>query len=468
MLGRSTGRRRILYYLTEDLRNVKERNEIALLMQLAPVVLVTVGPGRNELGLRQVVLAQRGAWTHRVQILWSRICMLLGRLADSETDRQFPARNVYAGNQLLRSLVNAFWRVKRLPFVNALMPSYDRLYFAPFGIAQRLRRRRPHGRRFERILIHDALLVRLHSFAPLVAQARANGITTVANVKSWDNPFYSQLTTRADGYLVWSESMWRDVRKAHRLAEHSFQPWGARPFFNFLSALAGYRRPAPRSSGGGGMIVGYAAAFCDTLMGRHEVMLIKALADHLAGALPEARILLRPYPTLPADFYEELAQCANVEVMDIGGAPIDRFGDGRELIRFGSDEERFDFLARCDHFLSLATSFTIEAAIFGASIVHFYMDESDRRTAAECEVFKRVDISDHLTEYYLGELCVARGYDELVRQLRMPDLSVNRALRHGGALVERLGVSELAADSSHRLAALRDWLSALAAHESGK
>lgn len=432
----------VIYYLTEDVHNAKERNELELLRQVARVILVSVAANapsqHNTLGLKQVSVAAPPLWLTRAYVHWSRICLLLCRLANSKTDREFPSRNIYLHSALVKHVVNILWRLKRHPWINSKLPRYDTLYFLPLKLGlwiqgRRYRRQRSQ-RRYTRLLIHDALLIRLNRLAPLVAYARAQGIKTVANVKSWDNPFYSQLTTHSDGYLVWSESMWQDIQQAHEVRKSFVYAWGARPFVNLIQATEN-GETSNQTTQSRCIRLGYAAAFCDEVMGAHEVALLVELSRHLEQALPQAVICFRPYPTLPETFYAPLRNRPNVQWVGIAGSAIDRYGDGREFIRFGSEEERLRYLAHCDTFLSLATSFSIEAVIAGRPTVHFYLPLGNRQSRAEIEIFKRIDISDHLLKYYLQYLPVVRSYQELLDWIKAAShhpLESNTLLRQMG------------------------------------
>ena len=447
-----TGAKKLLiYYLTEDVQNAKERNELELLRRVGKVILVTPqGQGPSTLGLRRISLPPQQPWLASVFAIWASLALLLGGLANSKTDLQFPARNIYMRSAFARNTVNAIWAIKSWRWLNALLPSYDFLFFAPFALLKPFNVRRRASGRFSRVVIHDALLIRLHTFAPLVSRFRAAGVGTIGNVKSWDNPFCTQLALRVDAYLVWSQSMWRDVERVHGSRKTRALVWGARPFYSFFFACRksaeSYKQATLTCSNG--ITVGYAAAFGDSIMATHEVRLLRTIAQFLGRTLPEAKLLLRPYPTLSEDFYGDLLACPNVKVASIDGDEVDRFGDGREVIRFGSDQERLNYLAACDCFLSLATSFTIEAAIFGLPIVHFYLDSTGRSSIAEKEVFRRVDISDHLLEYFLGELPTAKSYDTLVGQLRRCRDESSDARLVARRLLTRLGIIVMVEDAA--------------------
>lgn len=439
----SSDERLIFYFLTADLRNIKERNEIEYLRRIGRVVLVSRQGVRERIpGAKCLPLAPQASRSVVASIIWTKLCYLLCRIAASSTDMEFPSRNIYTGNALVRAVINQLWKLKRLSWVNRWLPTYDQIYFAPFRLAafftsKRLTARRPRARR---IIVHDALVLRLTGFAGLIAVARRSGIQTIGNVKSWDNPFYSQFASGADAYLVWSSSMWADVKAAHRLPDRPVHVWGARPFFNFAHALA--RSSRTQRTEDGSFVVGYAAAFCDTLMLQHEMAVIGKIATELHTWLPNSKILVRPYPILPLSEYAPLARYPNVVLNEIQGEVIDRYNDGRELIRFGSDEERIDYLARCDCFLSIATSFTIEAAMFGLPVVHFYIPPGRCANGGEFTLFQRISISDHLLVYFNQELLMANNYVTLVEQIAAACTGQSAARQRAQASIRRIGVPE--------------------------
>lgn len=240
--------------------------------------------------------------------------------------------------------------------------------------------------------------------------------------------------------------MWQDVRRVHSVKDKFIQVWGARPFHRFFQNVEKYQQGDPliEKSKSPCSYVGYAAAFCDELMGRYEMGLIKQIADHLFLEIPEVKILVRPYPVIDPKFYSDLRGCPNVEITEIQGGEVE-YNNGYQLrsYRIGSDWERCHFLSRCDAFLSLATSFTIEAAIFGLPIVHFYLNPKDRQTEDEIQFFKRIGISDHLLEYFNKELFLANQYQDLthkIREIRKKGKQRDLSCLAAAKLLERMGV----------------------------
>lgn len=405
----------LFYYLTEDSGNLKERNEVSYLRSIGRVVVVNRGVTSaisHNGTVKNLTLSCQSSTVVRAYSLWTKVCYLLARPSESLTDREFPSRNVYTGNAAVRWLINCLWGVKYFGGIHRLLPSYETLYFAPFKLARLfVRDKRRSGKRFQRVVVHDSLILRLTKFTPFILAARRSSLPTIANVKSWDNPFYTQFVRGASGYLTWSQSMWRDVQRFHRVDTTANHCWGPRPFYNFANAVRqSDRRP---NTAKGPVILGYAAAFCDTLMVAHEVQVLAGIAKNLQENGVDAKILLRPYPSVPMSTYESLRQYSNVEIVDIKGPTSDRYGDGREMIRFGSDEERIQYLSRCHCFLSIATSFTFEAALFGLPVLQYFVPKEKRLTEHETVFFQRIDISDHILNYLLPYLPVAKDTSEL-------------------------------------------------------
>jgi len=68
----------------------------------------------------------------------------------------------------------------------------------------------------------------------------------------------------------------------------------------------------------------------------------------------------------------------------------------------------------CHCFLSIATTFTFEAALFGTPIIQYFVSKDERRTEHESALFERLDISDHILNYLLPYLPVAKDTSALV------------------------------------------------------
>ncbi len=441
----------IIYYLTTDTNNPKELDEIDFLKQIGHVVLVTTTEHKTLINVKQLRLKTYTSLQWNIHMFWMRFCIIFSWMADCTANHDFPERNIYLNSKILTKLINGIWRIKKMKWINKILPVYDILYFAPFRLWQVVKgRHHPLATKvYRRVIVHDSVLVRLGPLTPFVSWARANGLKSIANVKSWDNPLYTQFSTRADGYLVWGESMWHDIRKIQHIKNECVCYWGARQFTRFLATVKAescqkqeYDLVKP-----GKILIGYAAAFGDLKMGAYEVELIKSIANYIEEFLPTAILQFRPYPAAPPSMYDPLVTCANITIQNIQGPTHDRFGDGREFVRFGSESERLSYLEHCDCFLSLATTFTIEAAIVGVPIVHLYLESDSRKSIAEQQVFRRIDISYHIMKYYKDTLYTANNYKDLIEKLLFSVTKRNECLVHGGILLEKLGITSLSSES---------------------
>lgn len=406
----------IVYFLTENINPEKEKNEIDYLKRMATVVVVSdkkIIPSSKD--VNYIHLPENSDKIKRASTIWSKICYLCSRIGNSQSDKRFDLRNLYTGNEFTRAIVNLIWRLKVVRIINSSLPNYDTMYFVPFKIFLWFKNRKAKNANFIRIVVHDALILRVLPFSSFIVQAKIWGWPTFGIVKSWDNPFYSQFCTSADGYLVWSTSMWQDIQRVHSIGPRFVHIWGARPFYLYYHAAKKYvdlisQRSTERQS----FNIGYAAAFCDELMGKYEIAVIEKIANLLLHSIPNAIICVRPYPILPAEFYHSLENHPNVKVLGIVG-PADVYTDGNKHYEYrrGSEIERCDYLANCDCFLSIATSFTFEAAIFGTPIVNFRLTQNECNDESEREFFMRLAISDHLY-YFTENLPTAASYQQLM------------------------------------------------------
>lgn len=404
--------KRIFYFLVEDVHNAREMKEIEALQSFGrTVVLSAQRPPCLPAGARWVRIAAPSPVTTRLLALWSKLAFFLCGVAPSRTNVEFPTRNLYIRNPAVRWLINALWQTKISTGLNQLLPAFDTLFLLPIRIALRLRG--PRVRRAAQtrvsIVMIDALLVRnLPMWASALA-LRARGSRLIGVIKSWDNPFYTQIFRSPDAFLTWSDAMIEDLRERQPGCSAPCLAWGARPFLPFIEYVesleegAACNRP-PKAVGTKRFTIGYAAAFSDHVLAQDEIGLLEDIATALRERLPFVSILFRPYPTIDAHFHERLTRHPNIEIMEIAGPAADRFGDGRERIFFGSPQEKVDYLRRCDVFLSMGTSFTIEAAIFGTPIAHFWLAPNTRTNGHQRRLFACIDISDHLERYFQGRL----------------------------------------------------------------
>lgn len=408
------------YYLSEDPCNPKEITEIESLSKVMRLTVITTNrtiPTIDGVKFR-IIKRPRKNITNILRI-WAKICFLICNNSESLTDVNFDRRNIYSLNKFSRNLINIFWHLKQKTKIKKIMPHFESIYLLPLRIGRGIFGREQINLNRKRVFIHDSLFIRLNDFLHLIRLGEIGINSRVAIVKSWDNPYYTQIILTADIYLVWSEFMKSELLRINHIDSSKIIVWGCKAFENFESHfLKNYADKDKLKDliicDGKVRKIGYAAAFPDSKMVTHEVSLIKRLARELNNYYPDAVIQFRPYPIVDEELYLPLRDTENIEIVEITGDVIDRYGDGRELIKYGSYDEKILFLHGCDIFLSLGTSFSIEASICRVPMIQLSLSKKERNTPYERAVFERLDITDHIQNYFIDKLRTARSYEDLL------------------------------------------------------
>ncbi len=368
-------------------------------------------------------------------ILWSRFIYLFARIVNSQHSRLFPKRNIYSGGRITRTVVKFLWFFKTRRVLRRVFPLYESLFFFPFFMDKG----RLKGD--NRIFLYDALIFRNCALAKLVHQVRKSDVEEYALVTSWDNPFYGQLCTKSRGYICWSVAMKNDIEHVHdfSMANRKLLYYGAFPFQKFQLT----RRRKSLKTLSSPVVLGYACSFCDDVQMYEELELLNTISEEIAKSGLEFQILLRGYPSIPRQKYLEADLHENITLYHAKDTSyIDRFGDGRERIMFSTDEERHFYLAQCDFFLSLATSFSIEAAIDNVPIIHIYYPKWERQTKSENQVFTKIDLSDHIRAYFESTLTTVSSPQDLVNCLEKTiyiEEEYAKLQKHNQTLLSRFG-----------------------------
>lgn len=394
------------YFITDDTLNKKNFFLLWYLNKLSNNGLVLLTPDyapTNSFGYPQENFY--APENIRFPFLWAKFSYLISKTENSSSDIQFPKRNIYNRVFLLDKIVNFLWTIKILSGINKLLPNYETVFFT--GIK---------ANNYKTILdkdcvyVFDSIILRSLKYPGILKYLRNNKYVTYGVISSWDNPFYSQLFLNTNKKFLWSEQMLKDLNYVHsrKIKTQEAEIIGPYPFYNFFMSGMKYNFDEGQKK-----YIGYACVFCDEIFLSYELQLIKKIAEKLSQT--GYQILVRPYPSLPLINYESLNDYKNIKLYLPENANYqDRFGDGREFILFSTDEERHFYLSQCVTFLSMGTSFTIEAAIDNIPIIHFYLDKEVRENEYEIKLFERVDISDHITSYFNRNLEIAYTYDHLL------------------------------------------------------
>jgi len=372
--------------------------------------------------------------------LWIKVCTLLAALPVSNIAQRFSERNVYQKSRLLTHFINAIWKLKLRPSINTRLPNFARLaYLYPFGkhrAQQVIDACKPD------LVLYNSLVVTAYPFIGLLKQCKAQKIQRVANVRSWDNPYYLQFDSTADRYLVWSEFMARTISDSQHSLKLDAVSWGPNILKNFYDPSTAYSRD--KGAPDGAINIGYAAAFGETTAALAEFRLISKIANFLNSHGVRCNVLYRPYPTVATEAFLVHKESEHVSLRGIDATIVDRYGDGRELIRFGTPLEKKNFLDCCDLFLSLGTTFTLEAIIHGAPVIHYFLPAEKRQSADEHLIFNRVEITcDHFDSYFAHCVQYITTAAELIACIHKMKSS---ATNHD-ELLDRIGLACLVSDA---------------------
>lgn len=423
-----------IFYCTNEPNNPVDLEEVRRLKDAGNVVLV-IGAGVDVSPNEAISAGDISPRTRRLIHFWLRICTLFSQIPNNPIGVRFPELNIYSQSRLLKKFVAVLWRVKLNPLINQILPKYSTLALLPFRCATLFTKRDGNN---GNVVIYNSLFINVIDFMFFLARMRKSGARMIANVRSWDNPYYIQFDSAADSYLTWSQHMDQTIEKSQRLKHKPFIHWGPNQFRKFWQYGP---TDVPRHNINTGTLnVGYAAAFGDPLVTFAEYEYICDLAADLRSKGVNLRILYRPYPTVDPELLVNKRREEAVVVSGIESDVIDRFGDGREVIRFGSPREKKVYLDSCDLFLSIGTTFTVEAFLHGTPIVHFYPPENNRKGVDANLFFKRIEITCvHFSEYFPGALSFVESNEEL----RLALLSGQAGSVARDALLERLGIDEL-------------------------
>jgi len=162
------------------------------------------------------------------------------------------------------------------------------------------------------------------------------------------------------------------------------------------------------------------------------------LADLLKIKSCKIKLYVKSYPVVPLFNYKNLNKRDNVSFHKDHTNTFNYFVGS--VKRCDSVIEKVKFLKNCDAFISLGSSFSIEAALFDLPIIHFELKRDERFQFFEKELFERVDISDHF-KYFRKNLKTTNSYDDLINSIL--DAVLNKNKFSGKKLLSKLGVSHL-------------------------
>jgi len=401
------------FFFTNDISNERELEVLKYFDDSVTILTTSKNQIHPTFSKNKVIRKKSNRFTSSALTFMSKISFFISYWPDSSTNTKYLDR---AGNQhfLIQLMLKVFLPLKS--FFNKFLPKY-------FDVFQFLSVFSSSSKEIksEDEIIFDPLIVRnpeLWEFIlPLV---KRNSIRTTCFIRSFDNPFYSQLFPYADRYFVWGDEMKKDLLANHNIAGEIVikGPYIFNKFHEESRRIDGKKNAnnKPFKS------FGYAVAFPDSFYAEKEKKFIKDLNIYLKKMFKDSVLFVRPYPSVNDSFYDEL-RSEGIKISNISGEKIDRYGNSKEKISFGNEIEKIKFLDSVDCFLSLATSFSIEAALRNIPIIH--LDLSVGEFSEEYKDIKKyLGTTDHLKKYY-QKLPSATSFKEISTLMRKKKLYNN-------------------------------------------
>lgn len=398
-----------IYYITNDIHNPTDIVEISRLSEHNKVIAITNTRKNNTIKVKQFVVKDIQKKLTSIITLWLKLCVIFAQIPNNSIGRRYNELNIYRKSNLIKTALDFTWKFKNISVINKILPKYTSIALIPF---QFYKIKSNNNKYKKDIVVYNSLFINHPEFIYLIRKMRRNGATLVANVRSWDNPYYIQFDTSADFYLTWSSHMDKTIETSQYVKSIKSFNWGPNQF-NQLYFYNNRQRGIEKKNVNS-IKIGYAAAFGDSILAFTEYMFICQVSEYLETKGLKHEILYRPYPTINPEVLKNTHQSHNIKFADINSKVTDRYGDGREIIRFGSAQEKYLFLQNCDIFLSFGTTFTIEAFLTNTPIAHLFISEGNLQHASFQSLFKRVEITCiHFTDYLSNAVNFTSSLEEL-------------------------------------------------------
>jgi hypothetical protein len=205
----------------------------------------------------------------------------------------------------------------------------------------------------------------------LLAQARRAGVRCAAYVYSWDHaPKYDRFSRHLDAYFTWNEGVADDLAELQGVPRARAQAVGATQLVclrDYLQSPEARRRKIPFR------YVYYGCAIAIPALAEQEVRLIEWLADELAVADSELKLVVRPYPMLrDTTCFRRLRTRTNVVFDDEYRAEVQE----RVIPRLDVFS-KFNLQEHAELFFHCGTTMGFEGAYFDAPVFFLAPDDLD-------------------------------------------------------------------------------------------
>lgn len=392
-------------FISNDLANKRELFLISKIFpESKPIILTTSSYNIDEY---KVISKNKSKIFTSFFIFWSKFSFLLSHPTSARTNAHYIKRAPYITNYFVRSFLDIFFKFKRT-FPNLFL-DFNKVLLIPFCYLYFLKFLRP---KFKRRVFFDPISVKNPDLWKFIIYFYFHPrYKLIGLVRSWDNPFYAQFFSFADEYYFWSTSMFDDFKKVHR-KKVKYKIIGPALFNSFQEICNGISLPLNQKKT---INIGYACAFPEPRLAEVEIRLLEYFIHPITKSNINFKVNLRGYPNLTKDFYKKIiSNEKHVIVSDFETNPVDRYSDSHERISLDSDAYKLEFLKNQDFFLSLATSFTIEAALANSRIIHIPGAKlTNKEFCKYKDILDYISTADHITKYFNNSLMLLKHPSEL-------------------------------------------------------
>lgn len=424
-------------FISNDLLNPKELYLAKKLRSKKKFIVLTTSIHSVD-EFKKIVLTKNLLFIYFIK-LWNKYCFLISHPTNAVTNSDYINRAIHIQNPISFLLIKYFFSLKKL--IPSIFMRFTNIFLLPFQVLRLkyffYKRSKP-----DRVVYFDPVTVKnLDLWYYIIYFYFHPRYELIAVTRSWDNVFYAQFFSNADKYLFWSEEMMIDFQKTHqkKVKYELIGPYLFEEFQNvYFSVCNNESMIFSNFLGDSKQIkVGYACAFPDEHMAKLEIKFLEKLANECnrTNTHHEVIFFVRGYPNHSKSFYENLLSSGSrILIADFENPMIDRYDDNHEKISFDSDLHKINFLANIDFFLSVATSFSIEAVLCNRPVIHFHLhaDQEFR------EINSYIKTADHLKKYFKDTLLCVDNNKEFLEYIS--NVSTKKImLQNGNLMAKKLG-----------------------------
>lgn len=284
--------------------------------------------------------------------------------------------------------------------------------------------------KYQPVLVLSTDMITNHDEIYILEYAQRKRIPVIASILSWDNlSGYGKLPVAVNRIIVWNEIMAGHLRQWHGVKKENIFVAGAPQYdVYFRTTSASLTRDQFFQIIGADpqrKLLTYTtapASICDT-----EDEILKNLSNSLDQLITPTQLLVRPHPKDTSDRYREILQNKNVIFMKPGHSVrgfLDQWSPTeQDVLKLSATLKYSDIL------INVASTITIEAAIFDKPVINIGFDGRERPYEESVTRYYN-DYTHYLNIIKTGGVKLAQSFDELL--IFINQYLIDPALDRGG------------------------------------